>query len=282
MKTTDFNKTHSVKLLAIIVLLFLTQNIIQAQVFTRILSEEETIHDYIPWYFMERPDAEIAPPVDVAAVLAQDKKVGSTLDRFGVKTPMNLTEEDGAYYQLGDYYIWKIQIKSENAKSLNFEFENLNLPEESQMFIYGTDEQMIHGPVIAKNIHNGIYSSDIIYGDYVVIEVVLHKRDANKFSIIIKNAIHGIKEGEKAFGDSKPCNVNTACATGLGFGGLIREINAVCLILRDNVEHCTATLINNECSDLTPYLLTANHCVVGKNPQNWVHPKLSLSGDLVG
>ena len=250
------------------IFLFLTQNILQAQVYTRILGKKEVINDYIPWYVEQKPNAKIVPPVDIEAVLEKDRKEGLKFPRFGVKSSLNLTKTDGAYYPFGKAVIWKMHITSEDAKSLNFEFTNLNLPRGSKMFIHGMNGRMIHGPIMTKNIHEGIYSSDIVYGDDVVIEVFLFKESLDEFSITIKNAIHGIKgSGEKAFGDSLPCNVNTACAQG---GGWEDEINAVCLILRDNSTHCTGTLINNECADLTPYLLTANHCVASFNTYNWI------------
>jgi lysyl endopeptidase len=190
---------------------------------------------------------------------------------------MGLTQEDGVFYTFGNYTVWKLKIRSENAKSLNFEFSNLTLPAGSRMFIYGMEGRMLHGPVEADKVHDGIYASDIVLGDYAVIDVYLPEGTSELFSINIENAIHGINDAltgignpgvsTRAFGDSGSCNINTSCPEGNGWGN---QINAVCLILKNNSEHCTGTLIANACNDLTPFILTADHCVTGFASHNWV------------
>ncbi|MFT4762710.1 MAG: lysyl endopeptidase [Saprospiraceae bacterium] len=206
------------------------------------------------------------PSVDVEAVLKKDKKDGKRLPRFGIKKPMNLDTQDGTFYEFGNYSIWKLKIHSDGAQSLNFEFINLNLPVGSKMYIYGEDGKMIHGSITSDCVHEGIFSSDIVSGESAIIEVFLPQNAVRKFSIFLENAIHGIKKSTKAFGDSQPCNVNVACLAGNGFED---EINAVCLIRANNTDHCTGTLINNECNDFTPFLLTAQHCVNGQDVTNW-------------
>jgi len=268
MKKRKVNKSHAIRIFTFFVLLFLTKNLLQAQVFTRILGEKEKIETYLPWYFSEKPDSIIAPPVDVQATLAQDEIDSLDLPRFGIKESIGLNEQDGTFFEFGNYFVWKLRIHSDGAKSLNFEFTNLHLPEGSEMFIYGMNNRMIHGPILAKNVTNGVYSSDIVNGETANIEVFLPDKSNEKFSINIDNLIHGIKKpgGAKGFGDSLPCNVNVTCNEGNGWEN---EIAAVCLILRGGTEWCTGTLINDECSDFTPYLLTANHCVTGFNSFNW-------------
>ena len=278
MKRKILNNGQTVKILAVIVLLCL-QYVAHSQVFTRILDEGEKIYDYVPWYFLQTPEAESLPPIDVQAVLEQDALDSTVTARFGIKEPMGLTKEDGTFYTFGNYAVWKLKIRSENAKSLNFEFSDLNLPDGSRMFIYGMGERMLHGPIEAGKVHDGIYASDIVLGDYAVIDVYLPEGAPELFSINIDSAVHGIDDAltggmddpaisTRAFGDSGPCNINTACPAGAGWEN---EINAVCLILRNtSVEHCTGTLIANACNDLTPFLLTANHCVTGENLNTFV------------
>lgn len=122
-----FNKGQTVKILAVIALLCL-QYVAHSQVFTRILDEGEKIYEYIPWYFLQTPEVESLPAIDVQAVLEQDALEGKVIHRYGIKAPMNLGKTDGTFYQFGNYTVWKLKIRSENAKSLNFEFSNLNLP----------------------------------------------------------------------------------------------------------------------------------------------------------
>lgn len=210
MKKRKFNKRHAIRIFTFFVLLFLTKNLLQAQVFTRILGEKEKIETYLPWYFSEKPDSIIAPPVDVQTTLAQDEIDSLEFPRFGIKESIDLNETNGTFFEFGNYFVWKLRIHSNEAKSLNFEFTNIHLPEGSEMFIYGMGNRMIHGPILAKNVTNGVYSSDIVNGETANIEVFLPESTKEKFSINIDNLIHGIEipKDPKAFGESAPCNVN--------------------------------------------------------------------------
>lgn len=208
-------------------------------------------------------------PVNVDSVLEQDAINGFGGNRFGIKNPMELTIEDGTFHDFGNYSVWRMPVYSQNAKSLNFLFTNLNLPEGSQMFIYGMDNKMIHGPIEAKNVHDGVYSSDIITGELVTIEVFLLTSVKEEFSIEIPKVVHGIdlvEIEERGIGTSAPCNVNTICPQGAGFEN---EIDAVCQTYINNEAHCTGTLINTECSSLDPFILTANHCISGEGESNF-------------
>jgi hypothetical protein len=201
--------------------------------------------------------------------LISDSKKNVELNRFGVKANTQYTAEQGTYYQFGNYSVWKIKIGSLNASSLNFVFSNLLLPQGAAMFIHSQGGRMIHGPVTLNNIKTDRYSTDVLLGDEAIIEVFLPENREEEFQIRIEHSIHGIKEeNTKAFGDSQPCNVNTSCPIASAFQD---EVDTVCLILVDNSNHCTGTLLNNECSDFTPFLLTADHCVDGYSDfSDWV------------
>lgn len=277
MEKPIFRNRQVIKFFAFLTLLCL-QHVGHSQVFTRILAEGEKIYDYIPWYFLEEPLGESLPPIDINTVLEQDALDSTITSRFGIKAPMGLTKENGAFYPFGNYSVWKLKIYSKGAKSLNFEFSELNLPPGSQMFIHGMEGRMLHGPIEADKVHEGIYASDIVLGDYTVIDVYLPEGTEEFFSITVTSAIHGIDESlneilnpeatPKTFGASLPCNINTACPEGNGWE---TEINAVCLILRnDPSDYCTGTLIVNACNDLTPFILTANHCTDGQDLSTFV------------
>lgn len=62
---------------------------------------------------------------------------------------------------------------------------------------------------------------------------------------------------DSAFGTSLPCNINVACDEGIGWDC---QISSVCKIITGDGA-CTGSLVNNDCCDLTPYVLTADHCL---------------------
>ena len=271
MKQITENKKRLALLLVICLFGTFLGNSLSAQVFTRILNENEQISEFIPWHFDTSPHSIALPKLDIEAVLEEDERQHVRTPRFGVKAPMNLDKNDGEFFTFGNYTVWKLKISSAEAQSLNFEFSNLNLPEGSEMFIHGMDGKMIHGPVDAAKVFDGIYASDIVLGSYAVIEVFLPEQTEKQFSIQLDNAVHGIDKSKigRDFGDSGSCNINVGCPAGVG-AGLDEQINSVCLILRDNASHCTGALVNNEANDLRPFLLTANHCVDNFASHNWV------------
>jgi hypothetical protein len=64
------------------------------------------------------------------------------------------------------------------------------------------------------------------------------------------------------FGDSAPCQINVNCSEGAPWAD---EKRAVVMILTSGgTRICSGAMINNVQQDLTPYLLTANHCLGGE------------------
>lgn len=240
-----------------------------AQVITRQLSAEENFEKYILWYSQEAPVAYELQPVDVAATLTIDMETGVQFYRFGIKQEMNLGKSAGTLYEYGNFKVWKIVIQAEGAKSLNFELTNLHLPDDCQMFIYSTLSKMIIGPVDSDDVYDRDFSSDIVKGEQAIIEVFLPDNAYEHFDINVKSTTFGFREqlltDDRAFGDSEDCNVNIVCSEGDDW---TFQAKAVCMIIVNNQGFCTGTVVNNECGDYKPYILTAGHCLTGSNNLN--------------
>ena len=68
---------------------------------------------------------------------------------------------------------------------------------------------------------------------------------------------------ERGYGDSGSCNNNVACSVADNWQ---EEVRSVAMILTSSGSRlCTGSLVNNARQDLTPYFLTAWHCVNGEN-----------------
>ena len=76
------------------------------QVITRVLSPEDKIENYIPWY---NPDEEIpivnAPFVDVEAVLQKDRQTGREMQRIGIKQDIDIVTDDGKTSRKANFII---------------------------------------------------------------------------------------------------------------------------------------------------------------------------------
>ena len=76
------------------------------------------------------------PKFDIASMLAEDEAVGG-MDvpfRFGKDFDVNYTLKDGNWENTKNGRIWSIQFQSEGAFSINFIFNELFLPEGSELY----------------------------------------------------------------------------------------------------------------------------------------------------
>jgi len=165
-------------------------------------------------------------------------------------------------YRFGNYYVWKLKLTHNVAKSIAINFSEFNLPLRSSAFIYNNETKFIVGPIGPKNIHNGKFNSDYIIGKDITIDIFIPESKIEEFKLLIPTFIQGISQlrnGEGiGFGASPECGVNSSCPEGEGWE---TQIESVCQVIYENVL-CTGALVNNECFDLTPYVLTAGHCAL--------------------
>jgi lysyl endopeptidase len=255
----------------IFIALILANLSLQAQVRTYILGPEENLSDYLPFYVQDQPAVKVMPAVDVAAVLEEDRRLNRRLHRYGIKIDGGFTELDGEWYDSLDLSAWKLRISSYDAIALNFHFNNLHMPEGSEMYLYSLKRNMIAGPILPKHPHNGSLTTDQIFGEEVTILVFLPRSDKDKFSITVEEVIHAFEQPQdhqRGYGDSENCNNNINCPLGDTWQD---ERDAVCLILVGE-DTGSGTLVNNDCQNLSPYLLTANHIVENgtEDPDEWV------------
>jgi len=270
---TKFQTLKNILLVGLVVLTSLS--ISHSQVITRVLSPDDKLENYIPWY---NPDQEVpivnAPSVDVEEVLEQDQQEGRLLPRISINQETNITIDDGKVFQRSNFLIWNMALVSEGAESISIRLENTYLPEGAEMFIYNTKSLFIVGPISSDDFINGAFRSDYIRGSMVQISIFVPSQ--NIPSIHISSYDYGVSNptfntgasfNTGTFGASQPCNVNVACEEGDGWDC---QINSVCRIITDRGTTCSGTIINNDCCDLTPYLLTADHCVREENLNDYL------------
>lgn len=124
------------------------------------------------------------------------------------------------------------------------------------------------GPINNKNRGDKEeFWTDLLSGPSAIIE--LYEPDnSGKSELVISNVIHGFVDTfSSGFGLSAPCNIDIDCSEGQPFGMESHAISR--LLVQNGQSFCSGALINNTCNDYTPYLLTANHCMLG-NPSNYV------------
>ncbi len=246
----------------LIVIILLSSLQVNAQVITRVLSENDKIENYIPWYDKNEKSIIVSTPlVAVDDTLNHDRLINREMPRIGIKQDVNYTQEDGELLNSGNYSLWNMTLYSEGAKSMSIRFDNTNLPDNSEMYLFNEETKYIVGPITKSNFKNGIFRSDYINGDHVTISILIKNEDIQyeDIPINILSYDYGIipfKSYDNNFNMSDTCNINFVCD-----GGMACQGESVCKIIHSSFGACSGALVNNDCCDLTPYILLAYHCV---------------------
>ncbi|UZO81153.1 T9SS type A sorting domain-containing protein [Aquimarina sp. ERC-38] len=194
--------------------------------------------------------------------------------RFGYahKTNLNI-KNSGVWTTLpnGDR-IWRIQIQSAGAKTLNFVFDRYILPPGAMVHVYSPDRTFILGAYTDKmnNVNNslGTWTCD---GDTLIIQYTVPASATTTGELSIGEVVHGYRTvtdfevSTKRLGSSGNCHLDVNCDVGSDFDPVKNRLKkAVALILVNSIGWCSGSLINNTELNEAPYLLTAFHCGDGE------------------
>ena len=90
--------------------------------------------------------------------------------RFAKGFDTNITFEDGIWQNVTNGRVWSMEFKSVGAKSINFVFNDLYLPDSVELYITNADQSVLYGPVTSvQNTKDGFFLTDLIEGDDVTI-----------------------------------------------------------------------------------------------------------------
>jgi len=186
--------------------------------------------------------------------------------RFGVEQFINLNlYNSGLWTTLnnGDK-IWRLEIKSPNAKTVNLNYNNFKLPVGATFFVYNKN-QVLGSFTHLNNKENSEFSTSLLLGDNVILEYYEPQVVQGQGIIEISSIVHGYRNlfnHLKGFDDSGACNINAICDT-TDWGNEIRS--SIMLLTSGNSRFCSGALVNNTSNDGTPFVLTANHCNPASN-----------------
>lgn len=210
---------------------------------------------------------------DIAALQAEDASTddqGTAPWRFGYNNYTNLnTTNAGSWFDLPNgARLWLLRVKCEQALTVNLTFENTNIPEGNQLFVYNPSKDFILGAFTQEHIYDGQLGTELIPGQEVVVEYYVAPQNMAGH-IQVGTVTHGYRTAnefiQKAFGSSGSCNMNANCPDGLPW---TQQRNSAVMLVSGSSGFCSGALINNTQNDGKPYVLTANHCY--SNPATWV------------
>lgn len=220
----------------------------------------------------------ITEAVDRERLLAEDEleSMKGVPLRFGYAFTVNQNmQNSGTWTTLPDGgRLWRLRVHSPGAFSINFTFNDFWLPTGGKMYIYNQDRSYIIGAFTERNNkEDGYFATGLVPGSDVTIEYYEPAEALSPGIIQIENIVHGYRNFFKTdplsddFGTSGSCNINVNCDVGAPWAN---EIRSVAMILTSGgTRWCTGSMVNNVRQDLTPYFLTANHCLNG-GQNTWV------------
>ena len=258
-----FFKEHNImiKIIKIIILLQLgwAQQIQESTPFSKNHKINDSIHTIS------------LPKVDHEVLLEEDfYRIEGTPYRYGFKHEVNLNPENSGTWQntLDGGRIWQIKLFSEGAYSISIEYENFFIPLGGQLFVMTPDYEMIHGAYTHINNHyTHQFSTPHLIGDTAIIEYYEPKGTTEQFSMTISEIIHDYKDIMNFYNNNRDweCGVNVICEDEEQYQG---PINSVAFLDMGGFI-CSGAMVNNVRQDLTPYFLTAWHCIDGDNPSTF-------------
>jgi hypothetical protein len=168
----------------------------------------------------------------------------------------------------GDH-LWQLRVQCPGAYSINLLFSEFQLPEGAALFVYNEHQRCVLGAFTARNNkEHGRFATGPTPGDACVVEYQEPAAVAGRGRLRISRIVHGYRNlfgwrDSDSFGTSGACNVNVNCPEGEAWAEEKRSIALI--VCGGGTRCCTGALISNTREDLTPYFLTADHCLFDGN-----------------
>lgn len=218
------------------------------------------------------------PALDLKKILKADLENPGVRVAAPIKVDLGL-QNAGEWLELGNGdRLWRLKIRSADAKGLLFLYDDLYLPPGATLFMYNENGTQVHGAyTYASNTPNFTFMTGFIYGETAVLEYFEPKEVRGLGVLHLFRIDHAYKkevteektilENEFGFGASTACNVNVNCPEGTNWQNQKRGICRVIVVVEEGTGFCSGNLMNNTAKDLTPYVLSAFHCQDGFTPK---------------
>ena len=190
--------------------------------------------------------------------------------RYGHKFNVDFSlNNSGEWMELenGDR-IWKLSIYTKNAYAISLEYNQFYLPNQSTLYIYNNNQDMILGSYTNENNQDDmLFATPLVEGEIIHLEYYEPISVYGEGIININSVIHDYKDilNFSNTRNSRSCGDNVVCDSANGYED---QINATSWLDMGGYI-CSGAMINNTGFDLTPYYWTAWHCVEGDNPSTF-------------
>ncbi len=207
-------------------------------------------------------------PIDLPSILREDddRAAQDKALRYGIGRVLNVDAAQGLWFGLPDGgRAWGVDVACDGAFGLRLHFADLQIPPGARLIAYSpADTAAVAGPLTGRGWNrSGDAWTQTLFGGAVRVEYIdpsAKPGDAPRLPFRIDRVQHVYRhplwpmDGAAGAGG---CLDATCYAA---WGDVARGVAGIGVIDRDSL-FCTGQLINNLAGDLTPYWLTARHCV---------------------
>lgn len=161
--------------------------------------------------------------------------------------------------------VWQKTLSSPNANGIILSFDELSIPEGGKLFIYTADKLQVVGAYTnSTNPGGGRFASPTLFQDKIVLEYVPSELSDQEpiINISALGYVYNMKTQSGVVADDFSCYININCSEGDNWQKQRNGVVAMEMEFSDGWYICSGSLINNVRQDKTPYILTAEHCVI--------------------
>jgi lysyl endopeptidase len=224
----------------------------------------------LPMAYAHAEDMFMLPAPDLAKLQLEDAKAGGAY-RYGIQIPVKGFAFDGRELSKSSWsrgkdgvsrFVWN--IAAPGARTLDFHFSRLALPEGATLILRGEGEDNLR-KITAEALSGGAgYWAPYIAGEKVAIELHVPTALRAQARVELASVTHGYRglfESAEGMQKSGSCNVDVACPAGAGWTDQIDSVGHYTFSQGGSSYVCTGSLMANTAGTTVPYFLTANHCL---------------------
>jgi len=221
-------------------------------------------HGGIPKFFNNELDG--VDFIEVETDLIVDRGFDPMVFQFGTEYDVNINvlSESQIYINDDNSYTFVLGIQSDGAYGLGFNFSNFFLTPNAELYFYDRERTNYFGSLTElNNKDRDNLTTSIIKGSNIIIELTVPSDEIDDIRLDVDTVIHDHTDIMNYYNtldtDREDCNINVICPEGDDWRD---QINGVLRVSMGG-GLCSASLVNNTLNDRTPYVLFADHCVMG-------------------
>ena len=175
--------------------------------------------------------------------------------------------------------VWRIKIEAKGAQAMGLYFTGFSLPEGANLFVYDRKGHQLKGAFTSlNNRQSGLFATELIIGEMCIVELNVPEEVQARSFFQINEVSYAFRGISALRGKSDFCEIDVNCSPE-GDNWQVEKKGVVRIKIKLNgFEYwCSGSLVNNTSLDLTPYVLTADHCAFKFNHyatpaevENWI------------